>query len=100
MTSPQRRNDRRNHEPSWCTKRSHDEYPGLHKSAATTVGSRRAFVGEGEVTVYLKQGMDGPVWVSVCAAHMSSATASVPLRDAAVLRDALTALLKAAGHES
>jgi hypothetical protein len=84
------------HQPPWCTRPDHDQFPNLHRSAEIRVGPER-HRGRGQVNVYLEAADGGPVWVAVNAAHMAWATVQISLADAVVLRDGLTRLIEAAG---
>lgn len=82
MTSNQRRNDGKT-EPSWCTgEHTNGGSLPLHKSPIARVGPQPVHRGRGQAAVWLTSGGNGPTWVAVQAAHMTSVTAELSLDDA------------------
>ena len=93
MTAP--RNDRPGH-PAWCRADKPDPFNTRHISAGIQVGQRR---NGGEASVWLVQSGNRPPLIKVLVAQMTFASSEISLDHAAELRDGLTELLHAAGHE-
>jgi hypothetical protein len=88
------RSERPGH-PSWCVK-DDDTRPVVHTSKVLRAGQRRH---GGESAVWLTVTGTGQPVVHVTVAHMAWASIDMPPHEAATLRDQLTAMLQAAGHE-
>lgn len=92
MTQPH--NPRPAH-PAWCFKDGESAI-GRHVSQVHKVGDRSK---GGIASVWLTAIGTGPPRMHVSVAQMAWATIDIPLKDAVLLRDALTELLKSAVYK-
>ena len=87
----------RDQHSSWCT-REEPIGTGMlqHRSRVVQVGARRRIGDRGQVTVCLTSTGNGPVWLTVNAAHMTGVTAELDPDQAAVLSAGLADLVEQA----
>jgi hypothetical protein len=86
--------------PPWRTR---DETPDSlthHRSTAVRVGAWYRLNAHGQVSAKLTSTLHGPTWLSINVFIGTGVTAELSLEDAALLRNGLTWMLCAAGHET
>ncbi|GIM88736.1 hypothetical protein Ato02nite_005290 [Paractinoplanes toevensis] len=84
--------------PVWCRLDDHElDGPDFHRSARWRFGARSKPADRGEAGVWLTQKSHGPVWLAVQAAHMTTASVDLNIKDAAALWLRLGELLEQAG---
>lgn len=78
---------------AWCTGTHENGHTlPLHRSTTIEIGQPR-YRGSGQLIMWLESGAHGPVKVAFQAAHMTSATVSLPILQAGQVIQAVSDLL-------